>query len=164
MKTPFIVITVLLVLISGFFIFKQKSTQYVTPTKSTTSPSAIVQPVDITASFTIKTDSVTRSFKTEKYHNQSPFVYITSDDPTKVHVKKEGITWNDFFKTLPMELTKDCLITGDGETLCDGKNGTLMFYLQSNEGSPHLNGVEDKDLLDKEVKQGDSILIRFTSS
>ncbi len=100
------------------------------------------------------TDKITRSFTNPKYHNQSPDVYISSDDPTKVHVTKAGTTWDDFFKTLPMKLTKDCLITGDGETLCDGKDGTLKFY---------LNGVEDKDLLEREIKEGDRALIKFTS-
>lgn len=161
MKTPFIVVIVLILLIAGFFIFKPKSTQYVTPTQSTTSSSVIVQPVDITASFIIKTDSIIRSFKAEKYHNKSLDVYITADDPTKVHVKKVGITWDDFFKTLPMQLTKDCLITGDGETFCDRKQGTLKFYI-SPKGREIL--IEDKDFLDKEINQNDSLLVKFTSS
>lgn len=110
--------------------------------------------VNITATFTIITDKITRSFKAKKYHNQSPDVYIESSDPTVVYVTKKGITWDDFFKTLPMKLTKECLTTGDGETFCDGQQGTLKFY---------LNDVEDKNLLDKEIKQDDKALIKFTS-
>ena len=112
------------------------------------------QEANITATFTIITDRITRSFVNPKYHNKSEDVFITSTDPTQVHVMKTGIKWSDFFATLPMKITKDCLITGDGETLCNGEQGTLTFY---------LNDVEDKDLLDREIEQDDKILIQFTS-
>lgn len=56
--------------------------------------------VNIKASFTIITGSITRSFKAEKYHNQSPDVYIENPDPTIIHVTKTGITWDDFFNNL----------------------------------------------------------------
>lgn len=116
------------------------------------SPTPQKQEVHIKASFTIVTGNITRSFKAEKYHNRSSNVYIESVDPTIVHVKKIGITWDDFFKTLPMKLTKDCLITGDGETFCNGKGGTLKFY---------LNDVETPDLLDKEIRNGDKAIINY---
>lgn len=110
------------------------------------------QTVDHIASFTIVTGEITRNFSAQKYHNRAGDVYIENPDPSIVHVKKKGITWADFFNTLPMKLTKDCLITGDGETFCTGKTGTLKFY---------LNDVEDKDLLDREIKEGDKAAIGF---
>lgn len=51
-----------------------------------------------------------------------------------------------------MKLTKQCLTTGDGETYCDGKNGSLKFY---------LNDIEDEDFLEREIKAGDKALIKF---
>lgn len=146
----------IIVIITFVIIFFTRPQTQITPFQTPTpSPTPVEEKVDIKASFSIITGSTVRSFNAEKYHNQSHDVFISKDDPTKVHVKKKGITWDDFFKTLPMKLTKDCLTTGDGETFCDGKEGTLMFY---------LNGVEFKDLLNKEINQGDSILIKFTSS
>lgn len=123
-----------------------------TPQVSAPTPAPTPEVINITASFTIITGNITRSFKAGKYHNRSLGVYITADDPTIIHVTKEGITWDDFFKTLPMKLTKDCLTTGDGETLCDGKNGSLKFF---------LNDIEDKNLLDREIKEGKKALIKF---
>lgn len=111
-----------------------------------------MQEANIKASFTIITVNITRSFSAEKYHNQSSDVYIENPDPTIVNVKKIGITWDDFFKTLPMKLTKDCLTTGDGETFCNGTNGTLKFY---------LNDVETPDFLDRKIKDRDRGLIKF---
>ena len=52
-----------------------------------------------------------------------------------------------------MKLTYDCLITGDGETLCNGQGGTLKFY---------LNDSETPNLLEKEIKEGDKVLIKFS--
>src|SRR3989344_519341 len=114
------------------------------------SPSAAIQDVDFQATFTIITDNITRSFKNPKYHNKSPDVFITLDNPSVVNVKKAGITWGNFFDTLPMKLTKDCLITGDGERLCDNENGSLKFY---------LNETEDKNLLNKKIQNNDQALI-----
>lgn len=150
-------ITITLILVSAFILFnKSQGPKTLTSNPTSTPQNQKVYPdsigVNIKASFTIVTGNITRSFKAEKYHNQSPNVYIDSVDSTIVRVKKEGITWDDFFKTLPMKLTKDCLITGDGETLCVGANGTLKFY---------LNNVETPDLLDKEIKDGDKALINF---
>ena len=120
---------------------------------SISSPTPQMQEIKIKASFTIVTGNITRSFSAEKYHNRSLDVYIENPDPTIVNVKKIGITWDDFFKTLPMKLTKDCLTTGDGETFCNGENGTLKFY---------LNDVETPDLLDRKIKNGDKALINFS--
>lgn len=150
MKVWIISIIAIIILIFAFTLFNKPQTpQVLAPT-----PASTPEVQNITASFTIITGSITRNFKDPKYHNKSTDVYITADDPTLVHVAKKGITWDDFFKTLPIKLTKDCLITGDGETLCDGQNGTLKFF---------LNDIEDKDLLNKEIKQNDQILVKFTS-
>lgn len=145
----FIAVFILFLFLALTLFNKPQTNQTSIPT-STSTPT---EDVDIKANFTIITGNITRSFKAEKYHNKSPDVYITADDPSIVHVTKKGITWDDFFKTLPMKLTKECLITGDEETLCDGKDGSLKFF---------LNDLKDKDLLDKEIKQNDQILIKFT--
>lgn len=143
-------VVIIILAISAFTILNKPQS----PQTVETTPTPIMQDekVDIKASFTIITDNITRSFKSEKYHNLSPDAYIEAPDPTIVHVKKSGITWDDFFKTLPMKVTRECLTTGDGETFCDGKDGSLKFY---------LNDIEDEDLLNKEIKEGDKALIKF---
>lgn len=154
MKNFLIISALAAVLIVGLAIFASRSKPQTAdlPNTATPSPAPVSGNTDISATFTIITGNITRSFKADKYHNQSPDVYIEASDPKVIHVKKAGITWDDFFQTLPMKLTKDCLVTGDGETLCDGKSGSLKFY---------LNEIETPNLLDKEIKEDDKALIKF---
>lgn len=152
MKVVIFVFAAATILLIGFLLLNNSQTQTTIQNTPTPSPIFSDKKVDAKASFTIITGSITRSFKAEKYHNLSPDVYIEASDPTVIYVKKAGTRWADFFKTLPMKLTKACLTTGDGETFCDGKDGSLKFY---------LNDLEDKDLLDKEIKEGDKALIKF---
>lgn len=108
--------------------------------------------VDYKAGFAIFTHDTFRVFTAPMYHNLSKDIYIAADNPNIIRVKKAGVTWDDFFKTLPLRLTKDCLTTGTKETFCTNGNGILRFY---------LNGKEDTNALDKQIVNGDSLLISF---
>lgn len=155
MKTPIAIIVIIsFVLVGGFLLINKTPNKSQEITNPEPNPS-IQTKTDIKASFIIITDTITRNFTNPKYHNQSEEVFITKDDPSIIFVKKSGITYTDFFNTLPMKLSKDCLVTGDGETLCHKENGTLKFF---------LNEIEDKDLLDKEIKDGDKVRVKFTSN
>ena len=150
MKAVYIFV-IFAVLFVGFLLLSRSQTQNNTPQNlPTPSPAPSFEIVNIKAFFTIITGNITRNFSATKYHNLSPDVYIKASNPSIVYVTKAGVTWDDFFKTLPMKLTKDCLITGDGETFCDGN---LKFF---------LNDIEDKGLLEKEIKEADKALIKFT--
>lgn len=116
----------------------------------------ILKEINYQASFKIYTNGTLRDFSSEKYHNRSEDVFITSENPNIVHVRKEGITWDDFFKTLPnpMKLSKDCLVTGTGQEFCTDTKASLKFY---------LNGRMDINFLSKEIMDGDKVLITYGS-
>lgn len=157
MKYTFIATFALILIASGIFLWnlsnkKVESEKIASPSPTAQAQTTQPEEVDIQATFQIVTGNITRNFSNPKYHLQSPDVFIQKENPTTVYVKKTGITWNDFFATLPMKLTKNCLITGDGETLCTGNEKTLMFF---------LNDKEEPNLLEFEIKNGDKILIRY---
>lgn len=153
---------IILLLLFGYFFF----------TKSTTAPSLnkvenqmqqekmVAEKVDYKASFAIFTHGTFRVFTAAMYHNLSEEVFIQADNPNIVHVKKNGVTWGDFFETLPFKLTRECLTTGTGETFCArstnsrqaGENADLKFY---------LNGVRADNILDKTINAGDQVLISY---
>ncbi|MBI4225516.1 hypothetical protein HY612_00200 [Candidatus Roizmanbacteria bacterium] len=110
--------------------------------------------IDYKAGFAIFTNGTFRVFTAVMYHNLSEDVYIQADNPNTIHLKKRGITWDYFFKTLPFKLTKDCLTTGTGETFCTTGSDSLKFY---------LNGVKTDDLLGREIRDSDKALITYGS-
>lgn len=147
-------IVVILLVGVGFFATRQQSnTQTPTPSSPPSQPT-IAQPkqVNYKAAFAIFTNGAFRIFTASMYHNLSTDVYIEAGNPNIVIVKKDGITWNDFFSTLPLKLTKDCLTTGTKQTFCTGTDGALQFY---------LNGVKTDTMLDLAIRNGDRALITF---
>lgn len=107
---------------------------------------------DHTASFAIFTNGTARTFTNPDYHNLSADVFIEASNPHVIHVKKTGITWDDFFKTLPFSLERDCLTTGTGQIFCTNSNSKLKFY---------INGNPDDDALDRIINAGDQLLVSY---
>jgi glucose/arabinose dehydrogenase len=101
-----------------------------------------------TASFEITTLGTKRVFTDTKYHNQSEKIYITASNPTQIQVMQAGLTWADFFATLPMKLDKNCLTTGTGQQFCTDNRTKLRFYLNDTETPDSLSlPIGDKDHL-----------------
>lgn len=146
---------VVAIVIYGLFnaLVTNKSVRPTIPTQAQV-PTATNTPknVDYTAGFAIFTNGTFRVFTATMYHNLSEDVFIQKDNPNIVHVKQSGTTWDDFFKTLPFKLSKDCLTTGTKQTFCTNEKGTLQFY---------LNGKREEDLLSKEIQDGDKALITY---
>lgn len=110
------------------------------------------KPSEFSASFAIYTNGTFRIFTNSMYHDLSPDVYISGKNPNVVNVKKEGITWGDFFSTLPFELNNQCLTTGTNQTFCSNETYTLQFYLNEN---------LTEDIMENEINPGDKLLITF---
>ncbi|MBI4080215.1 MAG: hypothetical protein HY430_00400, partial [Candidatus Levybacteria bacterium] len=123
-----------------------------TTSEQNNTSSPVPQTVNRQASFAIFTNGTFRVFTASMYHNLSEDVFIQSDNPNLVHVKKVGTTWGDFFRTLPFELTRNCLTTGTKETFCSKGENSLVFY---------LNGVRVDDVLDREIQANDQLLISY---
>lgn len=121
--------------------------------KLITNPVEIAPPtLPYRASFAIYTHGTFRVFTASMYHNRSSDAYITAQAPNTITVTARGITWDDFFKTLPFKLTTDCLTTGLGEQFCSGQNGTLKFY---------LNAKLALDILGQTIQPGDKLLVSY---
>ncbi len=126
------------------------SVQPTVPLKTSIDP--VDKRVNVKASFAIFTHGTFRVFTAVMYHNLSKDVYIEAASPNIIKVKKEGITWNDFFSTLPFKLTDDCLTTGTKEIFCSNNVYALKFY---------LNGERKSQILDQVIQEGDTLLITY---
>ena len=157
MKLVYVLISLFIVSGGGFvFYARSQSTAPqklpVTPQTTTSSPVPTNKAIDYQAGFAIFTNGTLRVFTAAMYHNLSKDAFIQSDNPNIVRIKKIGVTWDDFFKTLPFTLTKDCLTTGTKQTFCTNNNGSLRFY---------LNGKQNPNALDKQIENGDLLLVSF---
>ncbi|WKZ25400.1 MAG: hypothetical protein QY322_03365 [bacterium] len=150
---PLLIIAVLIVLGgTSFYFYKYQETPLKVYSTPLSSPDNKVKGVDITAKFKVITNGTTRIFTDKKYHNLSSEVFITSQNPNIIEVKNNSITWSDFFKTLPMSLDKNCLVTGTKQTFCTNDVNKLVFI---------INGTEDPNILDKNILDGDYLLIEY---
>lgn len=138
--------------VAGGYIFLNTKQPALTPTQTYIDLPSPTPVSDFTASFAIFTNGTFRIFTDPKYHNLSPEIYIQSDKPNIVYIKKANLTWGDFFKTLPMKLEKDCLTTGTNQTFCSKENYTLKFY---------LNGEKVDNLLTQTIKPNAQALITY---
>jgi protein-disulfide isomerase len=83
----------------------------------------------------------------DKGHEHDEFVHLHDGNGKVVHFHKAGITFGYFFKTLGIELSKDCLKLDTGEKHCAdaSKDALLNFYVN---GRPveSLDGYVPNDL------------------
>ena len=107
-----------------------------------------------TAKFEIYTNELKRDFSDSRYHNKSAEIYIESSNPEVIHVKKDKLTWSDFFNTLPMKVTNQCLTTGTGQVFCSNEKGKLRFF---------LNEIETPIALKMIVSPNDFLIFSFES-
>lgn len=148
-------IVILFLLIAGIGLYLLKPASLFTSqvvNEPSPSPSPAIIDRDDLAGFGIYTNGTFRVFTNTRYHNQSEEIYIESTNPYVIHIKKEGATWGDFFKTLPMDLTNECILTGTKEKFCTGQSGTLKFY---------INGKKVDNFVEQKIKDGDRALITF---
>ena len=146
MKKAYLLIIVIIGALGLYLIGGRQATKLISP------PSPTPKVVDYVASFEIVTLGTKRDFSDPKYHNINDYAYLSALDPQFVHLKKEGVTWQEFFDSLPMKLTKECLTTGTGQVFCTNDTKRLIFT---------LNYLEDANALDKEITPGAKLLVEY---
>lgn len=133
----------------------------VTPTRQLTSPTPRINQVPDTsptpfvpyqAQFAIYTNGIKRTFTASMYHQLSEKAFIEPGKPDFVQVHAPNVSWQDFFATLPFQVTSNCLITGTGQRFCSDQNQSLKFY---------LNGQTRADILSQTIQPNDKLVISF---
>ena len=88
--------------------------------------------------------STTDEELSENVHLHEPFLVV--------HVHREGTTWREFFHSLGLELTDQCLTTPEGDTYCTSETERLSFI---------VNGVRVDGLAFQDITDIDRALISF---
>ena len=110
------------------------------------------QIVNYNAHFAIFTNGTFRVFTASMYHNKDTNIYISAESPNTIQIRKENLTWQDFFNTLPMTLSPKCLVTGTGQEFCTKDKNILRFF---------LNGKEDPEALSKIIQKENTLLVTY---
>ena len=147
------IVAVIMVIGIGTAVFAAQQKKAIQVAVVSPTPVASIAPaVHYMAHFAIFTNSTFRDFNNERYHQQSTDVYLKADNPNEVHVNAHGITWQKFFDTLPMKLTKSCLTTGTGQEFCTSENSELTFF---------INGEQNQNVLDEIISPNSKLLVSF---
>lgn len=105
-----------------------------------------------TAKFLIYTNGTQRILTGKKYILQWPDAFLTNTEPTHVRVARQGVTWNEFFQSIGVQMNSSCLVLSELQQFCENHKSNLKFY---------LNGKKDPDVLNKEIHDGDLLLVSY---
>lgn len=83
-----------------------------------------------------------------------PNIHLHDGNGNTIHIHKEGITMGNFFKSLGMDLTKNCFTLDTKKQYCAGGGNTLKFY---------VNGKPNDSFGDYVMNDLDRILISYGS-
>jgi protein-disulfide isomerase len=89
-------------------------------------------------------------FSQSKYQStetdvKAEFVHLHDGNGKVVHIHQSGVSLQDFFQSIGMDITTGCFTTDTKETLCSTNTKTLSVYVNG-EKEPRAGEYEPKDL------------------
>lgn len=104
------------------------------------------QAVDWQAGIAIFVNGLPINLRDGKYHNLSEKAFLTNQNPGVVFIKKTDVTWGDFFKSLNIGLTQDCVFQGSREQLCEDELNSIKYFVNGQRiYSPFSRVISDSD-------------------
>ncbi len=149
------IVSIIIIIAGYLYLTRSKTTAPASTTQNSSQPiKAETVFTPYTASFQIVINGETRTFTDPRYHNKSADVYIAPEGSSQVQVvvAKPNITWGDLFKTLPMSVDTNCIVTGTKQTFCSNATKQLQFY---------INGVESPNALTADIEPGSQLKIVY---
>lgn len=84
--------------------------------------------------------------------NLDESVHLHDNNGSIVHVHREGITWHDFFESLRLGFENDFFADREGNQYKNDESNAFVFL---------VNGTNVDDLADREIREGDQVLISY---
>lgn len=154
-----LIILILLAIVGGIFVWQRQRSKLTNATSliQNIPTQTAEEKTHIHAAFIIFTNGTKRIFTDSKYHERIPEAHLHVSSPSVIHIHAGGITWQEFFDSLPspMKVTAECLTTGTGQRFCTKGESDLKFY---------LNGQRaQQSILNQEIRDNDMLLISYGS-
>lgn len=92
------------------------------------------------------------NFARPNFQLQSKWIHFENDNGYTIHRHAKNVTLGFLFKTLNMDLDKDCLLTYYGKEFCSNQDFQLKFF---------INGNKTNELGNYVIKENDRILITY---
>jgi len=154
----FIVITVFLILINLLllrdrFLVKKNTMLYVEALEQLTNVGRLGS-THIHADFKVYINGEEIKVYQEKNLEKNKFTHMHpgKDEEDVIHVHATGVTLKQFFNTLNIKLSRNCIILEDGKEFCSIKSKTLKYY---------VNNKLNDEAPDYEINDLDKILISY---
>lgn len=85
------------------------------------------------AAFAIKINGKQIDFSQPKYQLQSRLIHVEGGDGTTLHRHATGVPFDEFLKSVNINIKNGCFILDDGKQYCNNKENKLRFFLNGNE-------------------------------
>ena len=85
------------------------------------------------AAFAIKINGKQIDFSQPKYQLQSRLIHVEGGDGTTLHRHATGVPFDEFLKSVNMNIKNGCFILDDGKQYCNNEENKLRFFLNGNE-------------------------------
>ena len=85
------------------------------------------------AAFAIKINGKQIDFSQPKYQLQSRLIHVEGGDGTTLHRHATGVPFDEFLKSVNMNIKNGCFILDDGKQYCNNQENKLRFFLNGNE-------------------------------
>ncbi len=92
------------------------------------------------------------NFAQQKYQLAAQYVHTENGIGTLIHKHATGVTFEDFLKTVNMDIDENCFKMDDGKKYCSDGDKTLKFY---------LNGKISDSLGKNELHDLEKILVSY---
>ena len=85
------------------------------------------------AAFAIKINGKQIDFSQPKYQLQSRLIHVEGGDGTTLHRHATGVPFDEFLKSVNMNIKNGCFILDDGKQYCNNNENKLRYFLNGNE-------------------------------
>lgn len=152
-NTKYIVGSIGILLLGGFFVYFQYSGQNLFPSTQIVTPVEVHVHSDFLFYILDKrVDLTADKYQTTKTHTLKSDIHFHDNVDTQIHRHANGVTLADFLRSLGFTLTNDCITTDESKTYCSDDTDKLLLL---------VNGVKIENITSYITQQADQILLYY---
>jgi hypothetical protein len=97
------------------------------------------------AAFLVMLDRVPINFSQSQYQVKSNLIHVENGDGTTLHRHATGVPFNEFLKSVDMDIQDGCFVADDGREYCDTADKKLRYFVNGNQTTSIANYVPNEN-------------------